>query len=89
MDRTSFGIWSWGSRVEMGFWGSQTGIVVLGFWDGDVVLGDLQLERDSGISNGDVVLGSGTGMLFWDIGWACGFWGDLVWGCGFGDLEWG
>ncbi len=41
---------------------SGFGDVVLGFWDGDVDLGDLQWERDSGISNGDVVLGSGMGM---------------------------
>lgn len=71
MDRTSFGIWSWGSL--------SGGDEVLGFWDGDVVFGDLKWERDSGISNGDVVLGSGTGMwVFGGSRMGMWFWGSRM-----------
>jgi hypothetical protein len=57
MDRTSFGIW---------FWGSRTGIVVLGMWYWDLGRGCSFGISDGdvgfwGISYGDVVLGISNG----------------------------
>jgi hypothetical protein len=73
-----------GSRVEMRFWGSRTGIVVLGMWFWGSGMG----MWFWGISNGNVILGSLMGMWYWDLGWGCSFGisdGDV----GFGGISYG